>query len=398
MLILSPCLRGSTFSWSNPISGQNLVKPAFASKEQLYIFNPIDIDFEHLGQMSLGPIDLTKEGLELGPSVLENLKCQCHGQGGVPIVFWEPAMLAEVVARAGHCPLFALNLVGTGPLKGGILSSQQSFYHVHLYDFFPFKALLEGISKLPIRVPLLEMMLEPLQSCLSQSESIFSIRYFSELDMTHSLPSLSYTLTPEIFSLGYNRHRCESLHTCRTDAFHAHQTGRSLDSLYFCSGTHQYTFPLTGHILYPQRSLDAAMTVMQKAIFKMHRRSIVSQEALGSCLDTSLCQLQQNFTPLKSQYSFQMLYPHPLKKLTLLWGQAAPSEVKLRGSTGNVLKQSQESFVFLIYRKRRCCAKVSKKWQPWAYEIEGPSHKEDSNLLDDRSQPNSPQTGGYLPP
>ena len=325
----------------------------FAIKSPDYIFNPADLDFDRLSAIEIGGV-VKLGGKDIPHLDSQNLPmCQCGLSVGVPIVFWEPVMLAEIVSKAYRSPLLGSELEKLHNVGSGSHGSN-SFYHVHLFDFFPLQM---AQTALPFFAQLNDKTRNMMSGCLDgNDESVLetiSTQYLSELDITHKMPLLSHIYTPEIAALTVQGAVESTMLSCSADSVMSLKNKVGTDTLYFCSGTRGFLFPLSGHSNRTQSALEDAVLNLERAIFKMHRRSVYSTsgKALGTCSKKAQCGPIRNFTPRKSQYAFQLLYPRPNKTLTLNWGEKPPKNSQIG------IKQSEQDFVFLVWRKRNCCAR-----------------------------------------
>lgn len=319
-----------------------LVLLPFFVHANIYIFNPLDIDFDMLIPEEFASINLKGDGVNPDQSHLP--VCVCEKRVGTPIIFWEPVMLAEVVSKPFKSVLSGVSLPSdkTRAFNGGHLDDGHGFYFVHLYDFPVLKFAAEKIPSF-----ISQYFPNNIEKCLSPIEK-FRARYISELDISQNISPLSLLYTPEIAGLTIDNGIIATTATCLADYAAVKKNGKPIDALYFCSGDRNFLFPLSGHLGHTSTHIDSALLVLERMIFKQHRISFFSGEKMGTCGKSAACEYQKSWTPRKSQYAFQLLYPRPKKKTTIKWGQKIDMN-RIQ------ISNSENDFVFLVWRKRYCC-------------------------------------------
>ncbi|MFQ5728964.1 MAG: TraU family protein, partial [Waddliaceae bacterium] len=260
--------------------------------------------------------------------------CTCPGvppTAGIPITFWEPAMLIDVTRHAykllglGGVSLSHENFKNRGSVgavgAGGLKSS---FYHVHLYRY-PIFALLN--------------LLTDFGKCTEKKD--IDIAYMSELDPLWPDDRWALATNPEAGFFGSTLAQTACFADCT-----ASSAGRPLDKLFWCAGCEGSLFPFTGNVAHHVGGIQASALLVYRLLAKLHRgRALKGQKEDNFCKEKDMPIIK------KSLYKTQLVYPipqtkgpcHPLGKSDLLWG------------AGKSYPHGGEDFVYLIWKKKQCC-------------------------------------------
>lgn len=297
------------------------------------IFNPItDVDWMGVFPIKIGGVTVAGFGQEDTDTVNISPICFCadrppplNAVPGIPVSFWEPIRLLEVV-RDPYC-FPSLGGVDLSETISGYGTNQspdagQAFYHVHDY-VYPLFALLELVTDF---------------ACLEQTG--FDLAYMTELDPFWNNPELGLLLNPEA-TLFANP---ISITACTGDCAAA-TAGFPLDPLFWCAGCWGQLYPFTG---YTGRAgagpNQASALIATRFIAKMHREGLL----FGSVGAEGLCGNYPMPIIKKSQYKLQLAYPRagkvfPVGRSQLVWGWGVTYPV------------AGEDFVYVLWRKRDCC-------------------------------------------
>lgn len=300
------------------------------------LFNPItDIDYKGFFPVTIGGFTVAGFGQEDTPPTSDAPVCFCPDRPppldvlpGIPVSFWEPVYLIEVV-RNPYCfpSLGGMDLSQT--IQGFGTNSRteeyahhHAFYHVHFYAY-PVFYLLKLANDF---------------ACLQSGE--FDLSYITELDPAWNLPELSALLTPEIFLFA----NPASIAVCATDCSGA-TAGFPLDPLFWCAGCWGGIYPLNGALSGGDASpLQASALIASRLLFRLHRQGLL----LGTVGEVGLCNKYPMPIMRKSQYKLQLAYPKVGKVFQIgrsefVWGTASTFPV------------AGEDFVYVVWRKRECC-------------------------------------------
>lgn len=311
--------------------------------------NPIsDMCWSCTMPLRLGALGKLSFGQEDNASSPGKLACNCGLEFGVPIGFWEPSRIIEVV-REPYCfpSLGGLKLsVNVNRTNGGFLNVREgyhgrssagtnqqemptSFYNVHWY-FNPVWFWLGVLADHP---------------CLETG--YFDLAYFTEIDPLWSDSKKSFLLAPD--SVLFTNIIAKA--ACAFDCVTA-TVGFPLDTLFWCSGCQGGIFPLDGWVPAHVGGVQASTLLATRMLMKMHREGLIFS---GSGED-SMCGLKWDIIMNKSDYKLQMIYPvpqtkkiagkccQPIGRTSVLWGVGKEFPVK------------GEDFAFQVYKKRDCCS------------------------------------------
>ena len=266
-----------------------------------------------------------------------NLYCFCRGvppRPGIPISFWEPAMLIDVTKEAyklvalGGTSLGTPSVKNRGTISRGAFGGKSSFSHVHIYKY-PVFALLDILTDF---------------SCIEAEE--MDLSYFSELDYTWYDDSLSNILNPEVALFANPLAQASCIADCASST-----AGYPLDKLFWCGGCHGSIYPFSGTVAAHVGPIQEALLLSQRVLAKMHRTGFVKgYESDDYC--------EKKYMPIwkKSLYKIQIASPiaktsgdcPPLGGSEIFWG------------AGKSYPGPGEEFVFVLWSKKQCCLDAAK--------------------------------------
>lgn len=268
--------------------------------------------------------------------------CECLLPGvcvpGLPIGYWEPKNLMEVVHEPFCFPSLgvplgpAVNFLGRGTTSNDIDNPQlgNSFWQVH-YLLFPVFALVGVLTDV---------------LCVNPTGLLddIDVLYLSELDPTWNHDELAALLFPE--ALLVNNPVAQA--ACAADAISS-SAGFPIDPLFWCAGSWGSLYPPTGNVAGKSTDLQTTALVWSRLLLKLARigaEFYTAGNALLLCWDFPTGQL------VKSQYKMQLLWPvpnipplccSPIGRSPLLWG------------TAKTIPGYGEDHVFLLWKLQRCC-------------------------------------------
>lgn len=277
-------------------------------------------------------IRMDQEDENFGASNRSVCSCSNPARVGVPVAFWEPVRMVEVVRKPMCFPTLGgvdmPNPVGAprGLRKGD--DSGFAFYHVHWYTA-------------PLMV-LLEVLLD-YDLCLEKGS--LDLAYMTELDPLWNDAELTQLLNPDVFLFANPVAQA----ACAADCVAA-TAGFPLQELYWCAGCQGSMYPLTGHIAHASGGVPSSALLVQRMSAKLHREMLVwgtwGQE--GSCSQFPIPLMD------KRAYKTQLVSPaatdkvdgrccHPFGRAHQVWGLAKE------------IPMFQQDFSYLVFRKRNCC-------------------------------------------
>ncbi len=312
--------------------------PASASKLcKGRILNPIsDVDWDGLFPITIGGL-LKFSGENPDTENPGSPVCMCSNENGLTPVriglslgYWEPIALIEVVRHPGCFPSLGGISFPIGSGQGGSWRNTfgregqaNSFYHVHYYPFPALSLLNAGLDV----------------ACMSSS---LNLSWFSEFDPSWRDDQLAMILNPEAVLFATPAAQA----VCAADATAVLVKKLPIDKLFWCAGTQGGMYPLDGYTR-GLGGIRSALLLAERMLFKLHRMHMM-QDSVGSD-GVDLCRMHSLPLLPKSRYRLQMVYPKKRK--------AEPIGRYTDSAYAGVLRpDGGEDFVFLVWRKRNCCA------------------------------------------
>jgi conjugal transfer pilus assembly protein TraU len=297
--------------------------------------NPItDICWKCIFPLTISGIDVVNGNPS--PKGLESPICACPSKTlnmsvpGIPISFWEPVRLVDVV-RTPYC---LVNMGGKQIFDGGVVNrgdveenssdgTHHSFYHVHWY-IYPVIYWLELLSDF---------------ICLENSS--IDLAYVTELDPLWNDDEKSIILNPEAGLFGNIAAQAACVADCAAATTHL-----PLDSLFWCNGCQGSLYPFSGTVTNHMGGVQASILLVGRFMAKLHREGLL----FGTMGMKGLCQKYLMPIIKKTQYRLQMTYPIPSTHNCYAMGH---SEVLFQ--MGKEFPLTGSDFGYLIWRKRDCC-------------------------------------------
>lgn len=246
---------------------------------------------------------------------------------GIPVSFFEPSRLIEVVKDPYCFPSMGFGLTTSGGTLGGTSGddgsgNQSTFYQAHYY-IFPIYALLELLTDF---------------ICLQMTG--FDMAYLTEVDPLWNNDTLSAILNPEALLFG----NPVSNLACIADAVTS-AVFEPIDALFWCKGSWGNAYPLTGQTG-GDGYVEGGASVAASLIYKLHRQLVL----WGSWGQAGLCGYYPAPIWRKSAYRLQIVTPIPSVYATTI------------GTTGTIWSFGKnppfvgDNFSYLLFKKRECCA------------------------------------------
>ena len=246
---------------------------------------------------------------------------------GIPVSFFEPSRLIEVVKDPYCFPSMGFGLTTSGGALGGTSGddgsgNQSTFYQAHYY-IFPIYALLELLTDF---------------ICLQMTG--FDMAYLTEVDPLWNNDTLSAILNPEALLFGNPISNLACIADAVTSAVF-----EPIDALCWCKGSWGNAYPLTGQTG-GDGFVEGGASVAASLIYKLHRQLIL----WGSWGQAGLCGYYPAPIWRKSAYRLQIVTPIPSLYATTI------------GTTGMLWSFGKnppfvgDNFSYLLFKKRECCA------------------------------------------
>lgn len=263
--------------------------------------------------------------------------CLCPGfppRIGLSIGLWEPARLVDVANETG-CFVnlgfdidFGLFAAGKTTVSGVGALDSGSKWHTHYY-YYPLLSFIgTGIDAL----------------CLETTA--FDVAWMSEIDPLWMDAELSLLLNPE--TLLFANPVAQA--ACAADCVQASSGSLGNDALFWCDGCSGSLYPVTGDANNHVGGVQASAVVSAKVLSRMHRLGLARRTMSSSAACTT------SAAPIvpKSQYRRQITRP-----VAATSGRFAGAPIGASTQfydSGREFAYGGESFGFLYWRKRNCCA------------------------------------------
>ena len=246
---------------------------------------------------------------------------------GIPVSFFEPSRLIEVVKDPYCFPSMGFGLSTSGGAIGGTsgddgIGNQSTFYQAHYY-VFPIYALLELLTDF---------------ICLQTTG--FDLAYITEVDPLWNNDTLSAIINPEALLFG---NPVANL-TCMADSVSS-AVFEPIDALFWCKGSWGNAYPLTGQTG-GDGYVEASASVAASLIYKLHRQLVL----WGSWGQAGLCGYYPAPIWRKSAYRLQLVTPIASPYATTI------GTTGMSWSFGKNPPFVGDNFSYLLFKKRECCA------------------------------------------
>ena len=251
---------------------------------------------------------------------------------GITVSFWEPARFVETVKDPYCFPSIGKQLSHSSssrsPILGGGSSDQgtdqgdpSSFAQAH-YFIFPVWSIMGLFTD---------------YACVENGG--MDIAYITEVDPLWNNDSLAFIINPEALLFANPIAQL----SCIADSVSSN-LGRPIDALFWCIGSGGSVYPLTGHVN-DDNLVQANNDIAERMIYKLGREGLLWDMAVYYCSGVP--------TPIwiKSHYKLQIVKPVrgfqciPIGRSSLIWGIAK-----------NPPTYIGDNFLWMIFRKRWCCA------------------------------------------
>lgn len=296
--------------------------------------NPItDICWKCLFPLSIGNVKVTSSSLPdtenpSSPIQLCPAPAPLLVRPGLAIGFWEPLAMTDVT-RAPGCMVnmggFTIPMpkVGTGAGTKVATEHGGTSYHVHWYKY-PLISWLNIITTV---------------GCMQGGE--YDIAYLSELDPMWKDDQLALFTNPEALIFANPVAQL----ACIADAVAA-ETGKPLNSLFWCAGGHGSMYPFTGNLVNESSGLNSSVLLSERMNFKLHRQGLI-WDTVGQ--NNAVCNEYPTVIMPKERYRYQMVNKHPDANQCHPLGRGV-----MRWQAGKEMPNSKKNYGYLIWKKRNC--------------------------------------------
>lgn len=272
--------------------------------------------------------------------------CECILPGlcvpGIPIGYWEPRHLMEIVHEPFCFPSLGLDLseaVSDFLIRGDQQTGRDgATEHVNTH-FAQVHAVVFPALKI------FSLMMDVL--CFNQGalQSELSLLYLSELDPLWTADVLTVLMFPETILFANPIAGA----ACVADAIAA-SVGSPLDPLFWCAGGWGHLYPPQGHQDNTNGGNVAVQALLWTRLYTKLAR--VGTETWAAGNDLKLCQDIPTFMLVKSQYKWQLLDPvaYTAERCCLKIGAS-----QALWEWGKTIPVEGEHHVFLVWRRQNCC-------------------------------------------
>lgn len=315
--------------------------PAHAICNSKFINPMTEICWSCIFPLSVGSMQISPGVSRPDPSNPASPFCFCGTpipRVGLAIGLWEPARLVDVANEPG-CFVnlgFSLNLGIFGTLRSAANVSDgtdtNSKWQVHLYEF-----------------PLVNM-LGTVVDGLCLGNDAFDVAYLSELDPLWNSDELTNLLNPEAVLFANPIAQA----ACAAECVASSAGSLPLDALFWCNGCSGGLYPINGTVNSHIGGIQASHHVAMKMQARMHR--VLAARKTRGTSNAHLCKIVGNLEPVihKSQYRHQL--SRPSAKVNGRYACAPPGFSTQLIDTLQEIPASGESFGWVTWRKRNCCA------------------------------------------
>ncbi len=312
------------------------VRPALAICKEGNFLNPLkDVCWKCIFPVKIGgiPIGQSRDLPDSPDCPARKFFCKCkYGKferHGIAIAFWEPARLVETVKDPYCFPALGMKMKNnsSADLSGctssmGNEESMTTFAQAHYYIFPAW------------------LMLEETVNTFCFEESGFDLAYITEVDALWNDDLLSALITPEAYLFANLRLQL----LCIADSVSAN-AWLPLAPLFWCMGSWGSVYPLTGHN-YDEDLVQANAGIGARMIYKLGRQGLLRDPGVVLCYAVS--------TPIWIKWHYRMQIAKPVKHSTCT--QIGASGLKWAFGKNPSQGSGSDNFVFIIFRKRACCA------------------------------------------
>lgn len=253
---------------------------------------------------------------------------------GLSIGLWEPARLVDVANEAG-CFVnmgfdmdFQLLANGTSTVTASNGADTGSAWQAHYY-YYPLISWLGTII-----------------DGLCLETTVFDVAYISEIDPLWNNVELNNLLNPEAILFANPIAQA----ACAAECVATSSGSLSMDALFWCNGCQGSIYPIAGEVNSHYGGVMASQSVATRLTARMHRLLLARKTA---SVPTACSPKIAPIIP-KSQYRMQITRPVAKTK-----GQYAGAPIGASTQfidAGREFPFNGESFGWLMWRKRNCCA------------------------------------------
>lgn len=253
---------------------------------------------------------------------------------GLSIGLWEPARLVDVANEPGCFVNLGLDLdfdllaSGTSTATAANGAETGNSYQAHYY-YYPMISWLGTIV-----------------DGLCLETTAFDVAYISEVDPLWNDIELNNLINPE--AILFANPIAQS--ACAAECVKASSGHLSMDTLFWCNGCQGAIYPIAGEVNSSYGGVMASQSVSTRLTARMHRLLLARRTANNP----TTCFAEAAPVIPKSQYRMQITRPRA--KTSGRYGCAPIGSSTQYVDAGREFPYKGESFGWLMWRKRNCCA------------------------------------------
>jgi conjugal transfer pilus assembly protein TraU len=296
--------------------------------------NPVtDIAWHGMFPIKIGGVPIGTSNLPERPDAADAPVCVCpvpppiFMRPGIPISYYEPSRYIETVKDPWCFPSIGVTVAPSGGMLAGTHSGvgdqedTSSFAQAHFFIFAP-------LALLSVLVDFV---------CVESFD--FDVGYITEVDPLWNDDMLAMMINPEALVFA----NPVSQLSCIPDSVSAN-AGLPIDPLYWCMGSWGSSYPMTGHVN-DEAYTQANAATAARLIYKLSRQGLTWDAA------TYLCSKIPMPIWIKSYFRFQVA--KPIRGLQVI---PIGRSVNIWGAAKNPTTGIGDNFIFVVFKKRACCA------------------------------------------
>lgn len=293
-------------------------------------FNPItDVRWDAMFPVEIAGIEIKGPSNIEDPDRISSVICMCRRGAnvvlGVTVSYWNPSRIVETTKVPYCLPTLGIKIDTERGVKRGTKSSDSRYtkQNAHWY-VFPVWHVLDLFIDNP---------------CIPVEG--FDLAYLTEIDPTWNNDLIGFLLNPEALLFANPVAQL----ACMADSVSA-TVNKPVDSLFWCQGSWQSTYPLTGSIAEPNY-IKANAGLAARMIYKMNREALHWDTAVDYC--------GAQITPIwhKSHYKIHMI--NPVRSEPMMIGRPSPLWESGKNPTYGSTKSAPDNFSWMVFQRVKCC-------------------------------------------
>lgn len=290
-----------------------------------------DLCYECIFPISIAGVQLISGPMDDPNPTSSGPLCICEDpfpRIGIPVSFFEPSRLIEVVSDPYCFPSFGFSgstaegMLAGNKQKGGT-TTKRNFMQSH-YVIFPIMTMLELVTDF---------------LCLESTGVDYG--YITEVDPLWNSDTLAAIISPEALLFG---NPVTNL-ACVADSVSSNY-GKPIDVLFWCIGAWGNAYPMTGSQPAKDSYMADVTAIASKLIYKLHRELVL----WGSSGSQGMCGNYPMPIWNKTAYRLQPILPVATGEALVI------GEMGMKWDTMKNPPNSFNNYSIVLFKKRDCCA------------------------------------------